>query len=102
MSRCFESHVSAALHLSASEGNRQIVELLLAKKADVNAIDRWGGRPLADAVREGHHHVGGTRISDQTIAPMTGGRDEALASRAWCALVAVEQISSGTTAACSA
>lgn len=28
--------------------------LLIAEKADVNCQDRWGGRPLDDALRRGH------------------------------------------------
>ena len=32
-------------------------EQLIAFKADVNFQDRWGGTPLADAMREGHNAV---------------------------------------------
>ncbi len=74
------------LHLAASEGNAPIVEFLLENAANINAKDRccglsrpllasprprpdlalisprspltrWGGTPLRDAVREGHHAV---------------------------------------------
>jgi len=40
-----------ALHLAAGEGNTNIVRLLCKYKADVNTEDRWGNRPLDDAVR---------------------------------------------------
>ena len=42
------------LHLAASVGNAQITHHLLDCGADVNSKDRWGGTPLADAIREGH------------------------------------------------
>ena len=45
------------LHLAASVGNEQIVQLLLREGADAQATDRWGGTPLDDAVREKHQHV---------------------------------------------
>ena len=34
-----------------------MVELLLKQSADVNAVDRWDGTPLSDAVRECHRTV---------------------------------------------
>ena len=40
-----------ALHLAAGEGNVDIVRLLCKYKADVNTEDRWGNRPLDDAMR---------------------------------------------------
>jgi ankyrin repeat protein len=40
-----------ALHLAAGEGNADIVRLLCKYKANVNTEDRWGNRPLDDAVR---------------------------------------------------
>ena len=39
------------LHLAASEGHAAIVLLLCKAKADVNAEDRWGARPLDDALK---------------------------------------------------
>jgi ankyrin repeat protein len=39
------------LHLAAGEGNADIVRLLCKYKANVNTEDRWGNRPLDDAVR---------------------------------------------------
>ncbi|CAB9501296.1 Mitogen-activated protein kinase HOG1 (Fragment) [Seminavis robusta] len=39
------------LHLAASEGHAQIVLLLCNAGANVNAEDRWGSRPLDDAVK---------------------------------------------------
>ena len=38
-----------ALHLAAGEGHTEIVQLLCEKGANVNIVDRWGGRPLDDA-----------------------------------------------------
>lgn len=43
-----------ALHLAACTNQESIVEFLLAKKADVNARDRWCGTPLQDAITQGH------------------------------------------------
>lgn len=40
-----------ALHLAASEGHAEIVRLLCKAQADVNAEDRWGSRPLDDALK---------------------------------------------------
>jgi hypothetical protein len=39
-----------ALHLAAGEGKLEVVELLCAANADVNVEDRWGNRPLDDAI----------------------------------------------------
>ena len=39
-----------ALHLSSSQGNLRVVELLLSMEADVNKKDRWGHTPLDEAV----------------------------------------------------
>jgi len=38
------------LHIAASEGQSEIVQLMCEKGADVNAKDRWGSRPLDGAV----------------------------------------------------
>ena len=40
-----------ALHLAASEGIVNVIEFLVANKADVNVIDRWNNTPLDDAVK---------------------------------------------------
>jgi serine/threonine protein kinase len=46
------------LHVAAGSGkNRQIVELLINCRADVNAADCWGNTPLAQAERGGHFKV---------------------------------------------
>jgi len=39
------------LHLAASEGHTEIVKLLCDAQANVNAEDRWGSRPLDDALK---------------------------------------------------
>ena len=46
-----------ALHLAASEGHLDVVRFLLQRGAKVNAQDRWGGRPLDDALQKGHERV---------------------------------------------
>lgn len=43
-----------ALHLAAGEGHVGVVTLLCMAKANPNAEDRWGGRPLDDAERNQH------------------------------------------------
>ena len=40
------------LHKAAYEGYREIVELLIAKGADVNAKNRYGTTPLDDAIQQ--------------------------------------------------
>ena len=43
-----------AMHLAASEGHVKVIEYLLSRHAEVNVIDRMGGTPLADAIRNQH------------------------------------------------
>ncbi len=38
------------LHIAAAEGQSEIVELLCEKGANVNAMDRWGARPIDAAI----------------------------------------------------
>lgn len=45
------------LHLAAAEGHLDVVKYLLAKGADQNAKDRWGGTALLDAMKHGHRQV---------------------------------------------
>lgn len=45
------------LHLAASEGQYDIVAYLVAKKVNVNPVDRMGGTPIADAKRGNHKTV---------------------------------------------
>lgn len=49
------------LHLAASVGNLRIVDFIINHSACnalvLNAVDRWGGTPLRDAIREGHREV---------------------------------------------
>lgn len=47
----------SALHLAASEGQVHAVRYLLALGADTSYTDRYGNRPLDDAVREGYEEV---------------------------------------------
>ena len=47
----------SALHLASGEGRLAVVVYLLAAGANPNAEDRWGGRPLDDALRHSHADV---------------------------------------------
>jgi len=42
------------LHIAASEGHSEIVELLCEKGANVNAKDKWGSRPIDGAIIANH------------------------------------------------
>lgn len=51
-----------ALHLAASEGHLDVVRYLCVQAGDdaarlKSSLDRFGGNPLSDAVREGHEEV---------------------------------------------
>mmetsp|Transcript_15450 Transcript_15450/g.23381 ORF Transcript_15450/g.23381 Transcript_15450/m.23381 type:complete len:810 (-) Transcript_15450:630-3059(-) len=46
-----------ALHLAASEGHIDVVKFLCKRGANVNVEDRWGGRPLDDALEKDNKHV---------------------------------------------
>ena len=46
-----------ALHLAASEGHIDVVQFLCKRGANVNVEDRWGGRPLDDALEKDHAQV---------------------------------------------
>ncbi|KAM3699060.1 hypothetical protein ACJW31_06G232900 [Castanea mollissima] len=46
-----------ALHLAACQGSTDVVQLLIDHKAVVDAKDRWGSTPLADAVYYKNHGV---------------------------------------------
>lgn len=43
-----------ALHLAAGNGERDVIEFLCQSGANVNALDRWAGKPLDDAQIGGH------------------------------------------------
>eukprot|EP00951_Prasinocladus_malaysianus_P044519 scaffold575774_cov34-Prasinocladus_malaysianus.AAC.1 len=45
------------MHLAAASGAQKSIEYLLANGGNPNAEDRWGGLPLMDAVKHGHHMV---------------------------------------------
>src|SRR5208337_2012632 len=45
------------LHLAVENGHKDVVELLLAKGADVNAKDKSGVTPLHIAAQKGHRDV---------------------------------------------
>ena len=48
---------NAALHIAAADGNREVVEFLISKDADVNAQNGAGKAPLHIAVERGHLDV---------------------------------------------
>jgi ankyrin repeat protein len=48
---------STPLHLAAASGHKDVAELLIAAKADVNARDDNGSTPLHSAVQEDHKDV---------------------------------------------
>ena len=50
-------HDAPHRHLAASEGAYAVTEWLLAKKASVNAVDRFKRTPMQDAVLGGHAEV---------------------------------------------
>eukprot|EP00580_Thalassiosira_gravida_P018759 CAMPEP_0201671980 /NCGR_PEP_ID=MMETSP0494-20130426/31235_1 /ASSEMBLY_ACC=CAM_ASM_000839 /TAXON_ID=420259 /ORGANISM="Thalassiosira gravida, Strain GMp14c1" /LENGTH=883 /DNA_ID=CAMNT_0048153495 /DNA_START=588 /DNA_END=3240 /DNA_ORIENTATION=+ len=49
-----------ALHLAAGEGHLDVVQFLCKRGADVNVEDRWGGKPLDDALQKGNERVAET------------------------------------------
>jgi ankyrin repeat protein len=53
----FDPMMSTPLHEAASLGHKEVVEILLASKADVNAKDKYGDTPLRMAMRYGHKDV---------------------------------------------
>ncbi|KAH9301599.1 hypothetical protein KI387_013182, partial [Taxus chinensis] len=46
-----------ALHVAACEGHAHVVNLLLSRGANVNARDRWGSTPVADAKYYGNTEI---------------------------------------------
>lgn len=44
----------SAVHLAASEGKLEILQYCILLRANINLKDRWGNRPINDAMR-GHH-----------------------------------------------
>ena len=69
-----------ALHVAASEGQVSVVEALLQGGADVNVRDRWGGTPLADAIRQGADKVFELLLKAKGVL----GYDEAKMSSVLC------------------
>ena len=46
-----------ALHEATDRGHKEVVELLIATSADVNAKNQWGRTPLHQAVVRGHKEI---------------------------------------------
>jgi len=63
-----------ALHLASGEGHLDVVRFLCKRGADVNAEDRWGGRPLDDALIKGHGRVAEV-LRSHGAEPGVGGED---------------------------
>jgi len=78
-----------ALHLAASTNNLGVVEWLVKlPNIDINPVDRYGGTPTEDAVREGHSAIemvlrscGGLRKGSPELAKKLLERDARLAGR---------------------
>ena len=51
---CFQSPILLGQAAAAYSGHTEIVRLLLNHGADPEALTRYGGTPLGDAVSEGH------------------------------------------------
>ena len=66
-------HGATALHYAAGSGQSLIVDLLLARGADVNALDQLGATPLFWARRLGHDAVARSLL--QQGADPAGGED---------------------------
>ena len=45
------------MHLAAAEGQRLVVQYFIDQGVGLSPRDRWGGTPLDDAIRHGHHDV---------------------------------------------
>ncbi|CAJ1964795.1 unnamed protein product [Cylindrotheca closterium] len=77
-----------ALHLAADYGHEEVIQLLCEAGADANVVDRWGNRPLDDAIRGRHSDcvhllkkLGAQRglkptVSDLIAASAKGATDE--------------------------
>ncbi len=48
---------SMSIHKAAEEGNIEIVKQLLEAGTDVNATDKFGGRPMGYAIAGGHKKI---------------------------------------------
>ena len=65
------------LHLAASNGHLDIVQMLIRKGVEINPVDRVGGTPLADAIREGNLDVVNfLRANDAALADVLTETDD--------------------------
>ncbi|XP_059304803.1 integrin-linked protein kinase 1-like [Lycium ferocissimum] len=66
-----------ALHIAACEGHVEVVKLLLSRKANIDARDRWGSTAAADAKYYGNNEVynilkaRGAKVPKLRNTPMT-------------------------------
>src|SRR5277367_3431489 len=65
---------STPLHLAASKGLKDLVELLLANEADANAEDGSGDTPLHLAVMAGHRDVAELLLANKARVNVTNDR----------------------------
>ncbi|XP_057870141.2 integrin-linked protein kinase 1 isoform X2 [Cryptomeria japonica] len=60
-----------ALHVAACQGHAHLVHLLISRGANVNARDRWGSTPLADAKYYGNTEICNILKSNGAKSPKT-------------------------------
>lgn len=62
------------LHLAASEGRIAVVQMLLQAGVDANVTDRWGSKPVDDAMKNGYSDIArmlqayGGKADEDTLA----------------------------------
>lgn len=71
------------MHLAAANGQLEAIKLLVGKGADVNALDRWMGTPLLDAIVFGHDDCAkfirdhsGHAMKSELVSRLIGGAAE--------------------------
>lgn len=45
------------LHIASAKGHVEVCKLLIERRANIGAVDRWGRTPLSDATKNGHDAV---------------------------------------------
>ena len=63
IANCRDYDDRTALHLAVSEGWEEVAKWLMDHGAEINAVDRWKGTPLQDAIRTKR-----TRLIEQMVA----------------------------------
>lgn len=57
------------LHVAVSMGQADIVKYLVSQGVEINARDRFGGRPLDDAIRQGHPELASLLVENGADSP---------------------------------